>query len=209
VPEKPHMTSIAAANDIDCFTVEAGAGTAVLATLTELGANLDLSLYDGAVLQSAGTETGLAKERVGRTFADAPNAVLVVRGVGGATSSYVLTARVEPDDPDTLETARLVQLGTVLASIQTVDDADYFKIVLAEPEIPGVLQVTLSGHTADLDIFLFDGVAADPLTLSNLENLDGEQMQWAVQNATTLYVAVEGYQGAVSDYSLKFEVLPD
>jgi len=87
---------------------------------------------------------------------------------------------------------------TVSGSVNSVDVYDYFKFTAAAN---GSLKLSLSGLTADLDLYLYDSSGSIVGSSTDID-LSSENISFNVTQGKTYAVSVDHYSGGTSSYQL-------
>jgi hypothetical protein len=214
------VEGVLCAEDQDWFTILAGAGCRIDATLAFDGATADFDLY---LLDPTGVLIGEATsieapERIVDAAADLDGAYyLVVDGFLASQGAYTLTATVDCTPPS-CEPAGTLACGDVVRGTNASGTAAFDAYPCSSwdesgPEVVYAfvadradrLTVTLSGLEGDLDVFVLSGSCA-PEACTGAGDVS---KTFEVTAGETYYVVVDGFGGAVSPYTLSLTCASD
>jgi len=175
----------------------------ITAILTNLTSDLDVFILKD---NGCDSETCVAGN-ISATYTSAPpgDHVIVVDGYGldefGARGPYTLTATTECSDPISLESG-ISYSGNTLGAGNNVVNYGCNSLFEGGPEVLhrfvspgyGVISMTLTGLSSDLDLYVVDGcVASECLAASTASGTSNESIQFPVEAGISYDIVVDGY----------------
>ncbi|MDD5555917.1 MAG: pre-peptidase C-terminal domain-containing protein [bacterium] len=185
-------------------------------TLSGLSADLDLFLCDGPsadICAAESTNPGTQDERI--TYAAGTGTYyVVIDGYDGACSAFSIDIRgIVPGE--TFESPIEVPSnfsagGTTCGFASDYEAYGCIKFPETGPDVvysfslagPATVNISLTGLTADLDLFLFDAPDPESCVAFSANPGPGDEAIEHEAGAGTYYVVVDGFDGACGDYEI-------
>ncbi len=220
------VASIHSASDVDYYKfVLDSVGTSrnfFRINFTDADGDLDLILCDAKGNEISSSENrGQDSETVFFTGLTAGTYYVRAQGYSGALNNYTLDWDKTPYNPtpdnndlagkpgnNTIANAtnlpHLQKTGSV-ASIHSASDVDYYKFVLdAAGTSKNFFRINFTDADGDLDLILCDA-KGNEISSSENRGQDSETVLFTGLAAGTYYVRVQGYSGALNNYTLDWD----